>query len=332
MKKIIGSKTLKTGIGAATAMVLAEMIGLKYALSAGIITILSIQNTRRESLQIAFRRMVATCIALFIGSCMFKIGGFNAVSFGIYVLLFIPIAVKVKVTEGIVPASVLVTHLLGEKEVSMSLLGNELMLMVVGAGVALIVNLYMPSLEGSLLEEKRKVEELMYQIIIKMEQALIDEKQKLEIKEEMQLLEGSIKSAMEKANQYRNNSFIGKKSLYEKYFEMRLLQYQVMNYMEKHFEHFYMVAEPMHRVAVLTHNVALSVHGKVKVEALLDEVEDLRQYFKESSLPASRDEFENRAMLYQFLTDIEQFLNIKKRFKNQMTEKEQKEYDGYYIL
>ena len=332
MQKIIGIKTLKTAIGATIAILLADAIGVKYAVSAGIITILSIQNTRRECLQIAVRRFIATCIALFIGSCVFKVFGFNAISFGIYLLIFIPIVVRVKVTEGIAPASVLVTHLLGEGMITSNIIMNELFIMMIGAGVALLVNMYMPSLEERLLVEKKTIEEQMYMAFIKMEQALRLDECKLDIYSELALLEQSLKEGMIKATQYRNNSFIGKKSLYEKYFDMRFSQYRIMVYMQKHFERFYMRAKESSKVADLTYQVALSIKGEVFVEELLQKLEDLRAYFKNSQLPTSRDEFENRAMLYQLLTDIEQFLDVKKLFKSRLSEAEKQEYSRYYDI
>ncbi|MBE6024411.1 MAG: aromatic acid exporter family protein [Cellulosilyticum sp.] len=330
MKGIIGVKTLKTAVGATAAIILANTIGLKYAASAGIITILSIQNTRRECLQIAVRRFIATCLALLIGSCSFKIFGFNAVSFGIYLLIFIPAVVKAKAVEGIAPASVLVTHLLGERAVTGGIIINELLIMIVGAGIALLVNLYMPSLEEHLLVEKKKIEDEMYSAFIKMEQVLRIEEANLQIQNELMVLQQSLKEGMDKATQYRNNSFIGKKSLYEKYFDMRFSQYQVMLYMQKHFERFYRMGREAHEVANLTHCVAQSIKGQILVEELLEEVENLRVYFKTSPLPSSRDEFENRAMLYQFITDIEQFLDVKKIFKDSLSESERQEYRKYY--
>lgn len=330
MQKIIGMKTLKTAVGASVAIIIAQFVGMEYAASAGIITILSIQNTRRESVKLAIRRLIATCIALFIGTIAFLILEFNSISFGVYLLIFIPAASKLKVTEGIAPASVLVTHLLGEGKITYPIITNEIMIMLVGVGVALIVNLYMPSLEEQLLTQKSVIEAQMYEIFIKMSEALRSKECMLDIGLELNALENNLKQAMKRATQYRNNSFIGKKSLYEKYFEMRYLQYQVMLYMQKHFEHFYMIAKEAFEIAKLTEKLAESVHGRVLVEELLDEVERLRGYFKESELPITRDEFENRAMLYQFLSDIEQYLRVKKQFKDSLNEKERKEYKCYY--
>ena len=332
MKKIIGLKIIKTGIGATSAIWLAQLIGLKYSVAAGIITILSIQNTRRESVLIALRRLGATVIALSLGSVVLNLLGFNAVSFGIYLILFIPLAVKAKVVEGIVPASVLVTHLLGEGYTSITLLGNELLLMIVGAGIALLVNMYMPNLEEDLIREKQKLEKNMFDIFIKMENALLLDNKKLEIENELEALKSALVEGRTKATQYRNNTFMSGRSLYEKYFDMRYSQYQIMLYMYKHFERFYRVTPGAEKIARLTYEVALSVKGKIAVETLLLDLEALREAFKHSELPVTREEFENRAMLYQFLTDMEQFLDVKHLFKSSLSEREKEEYSRYYDL
>ena len=115
--RFIGVRTWKTGIGAVIAMIIAKELGLSYWVSAGIITILSIQSTKRESLKIALKRIESVIIALIVSSILFLVLGFNSVIFGLYLLVFIPLTVKLKVTDGIVVSSVLVTHLLVEKQV-----------------------------------------------------------------------------------------------------------------------------------------------------------------------------------------------------------------------
>ena len=48
---------------------------------------------------------------------------------------------------------------------------------------------------------------------------------------------------------------------------------------------------------------------------LIDKLDLLRKYYKMMELPKNRIEFENRALLFQFLNDLEDFLVIKKEFK-----------------
>lgn len=327
---MIGFRTLKTGIGAAGAMMLAEIIGLTFSASAGIITILSIQNTKKASCEIAFRRLVATVVALAIGGGLFEILGFNPVVFGMYIILFIPLAVKLKVTEGIVPASVLVTHLLGNGDVTVNLIINEMLLMIVGVGVALVLNLYMPSIEKELLKDKRCIEEKMYEILMDMSFAIREGKLQEGENRKMKELKAYLEIGKKRAHQHSNNYLINEMAHYEKYFEMRNGQFQVMEYMFKHFDKLFMSVEQGVKVGELTRQLAESTKGRVTVEELMSQLEDLRLSFKKSELPKGREEFENRAMLYQFLNDMELFITIKINFKQGLTEKEREQYKKYY--
>lgn len=47
---------------------------------------------------------------------------------------------------------------------------------------------------------------------------------------------------------------------------------------------------------------------------------------KGSALPATREEFENRAILYSILVDLEYFLQLKKEFADARTEEEIRRY------
>ncbi|PHV71219.1 hypothetical protein CS063_05875 [Sporanaerobium hydrogeniformans] len=324
MSKWIGFRTLKTGIGATIAIIFAQLLGLEYASSAGIITILSIQNTKKESLNIALKRLIATIIALVLSSLLFKVLGFNSIVFGIYIILFIPLAVRLKVLEGIVPASVLVTHVLAANRLSSSLFINELLLLLIGAGIALILNLYMPNLEQQLLEDKGYIEQTLYDLMKDMAKALETQQVDRRCGEWLDGLEERLKEARFRARQNNNNHFTQTINHYEKYFEMRERQFQLVIYMRRHFEKFYKTFEQTKKVAEFTEHVALSIYRKITVEALQKELEDLRIFFKENPLPITREEFENRAMLFQFLNDIEQFLNIKKEFKEKLTLEEKK--------
>ena len=327
---MIGFRTLKTGIGATVAMLIAQKLNLSFSASAGIITILSIQNTKRASCEIAIRRMIATVMALAIGGTLFELLGFNALVFGIYIIIFIPVTVRLKVTEGIVPASVLVTHLLGEGNTNTALIINELLLMIVGAGVALILNVYMPSIEKELLKEKRCIEVNMYDILRNMSLVLKGENTKKIEDSVLEKLKNDLKRGRTKACQHRNNYFINEVAHYEKYFVMREGQFQVMEYMVKHFDKLYMNVEQTEKVSQLISKLAESTKGKITVEQLMLDLEALRLEFKKSELPKERKEFENRAMLYQFLNDIELFIAIKVKFKQELTPKEREQYDRYY--
>lgn len=116
--------------------------------------------------------MIACLLALTISSVLFTMLGHNAIVFGLFLLVFIPLAVKFNLQEGIVVNSVLATHILAEKYISINLFINEILLMFIGAGIALLLNLYMPSIEKEIWEDQFYIEEKMKEILVQMSIAL----------------------------------------------------------------------------------------------------------------------------------------------------------------
>ncbi len=313
--KFIGYRTLKTAIGATIAMSIAGALGLKYSVSAGIITILSIQNTKRKSLNVAIQRMIACILALAISSILFTMLGHNAIVFGLFLLVFIPLSVKFNLQEGIVVNSVLATHILAEKYVSINLFLNEILLMFIGAGIALLLNLYMPSIEKEIREDQLYIEEKMKEILIQMSIALRELSVSLKEDEIFKDLQERLFKAKKRAYINLNNYFLLDVSYYAVYMEMRIQQFETLKKMRQHFQKFFMTYEQTEMIADFTKKVADSLHEENTGEYLLLDLDDLRESFKNMNLPSTREEFENRAMLFQFLNDMEEFLITKNEFK-----------------
>jgi uncharacterized membrane protein YgaE (UPF0421/DUF939 family) len=312
--KIIGTRTLKTGIGAPIAIILATVFGLKYAAAAGIITMLSIQSTKRESIQIALKRAGACVLALITASIFFNIFGYSPAVFGLFLLAFIPMTAKFNLEEGIIVSSVIITHLLVEQSTSVQLIINELALMVIGVSIALVLNLYMPSRENLIKEDQKFIEESMKKILIKMASALKEHNSSFAEDELFRELEDRIKAAKKRAYKNLNNYLIRDMSYYVEYMEMRRQQFKTLKRMKDNFRRFSIADEHAVKVADFTEKISLDFCEKNTAEGLLNELEDLRDEFKNMNLPSTRLEFENRAMLYQFLNDLEQLLLIKFEF------------------
>lgn len=312
--KIIGIRTIKTVIAVPIAITLANQFNLKYAVAAGIIAMLSIQSTKRESIQIAFQRMGACILALATSSLLFIALGYTPVIFGVFLLIFIPITAKFKLEQGIVVSSVIVTHLLVEKNISLALITNELSLMVIGILVALLLNLYMPSIEKKILDDQRFIEEGMKSILLKMHTALIDHDTAFSEEPLFESLRSRIEIAKSHAYKNLNNYITSDMSYYVKYIEMRNQQFETLKRLRNHFRSFFNTYEHTNMVADFTKKISEDFYEKNNCENLLIELSELRTRFKNMPLPQSREEFENRAMLYQFLNDLEQFLLIKVQF------------------
>lgn len=315
MKRLVGFRILKTAIGSSLAIIIAEYLGLKYAAAAGIITILSIQNTKKTSIKLALQRIESTILALLISSILFLIFGYNPFIFGIYLIIFIPLTVLLKITDGIVVSSVLVTHLLAEKSISMFWIKNELLLMTVGAGIGIILNVYMPKIESEIKETQQNIEEHMRRILFHMAENLRSQSVHIEDEKLFDELERILKEGTDRAYRHLNNYIINDVKYYVQYMKMRALQYEILKYMRSHFIKFYMTFEQTEIVAAFTEKVASNFGEYNTAEELLKELDEVINMFKVQELPKTREEFENRAMLFQFLNDMEALLELKKNFR-----------------
>lgn len=318
MKKFIGLRTLKTAVGATIAIVISEVLGLRYAVAAGVITILSVQNTKKHSITLAFQRLGSTLLALLISAILFSVVGYNPVAFGLYLLIFIPVAVRFKMQDGIVVSSVLVTHLLVENSISFFWIKNELLLMTIGAGIAILLNTYMPKVENRIKSDQEEIEGFMKKILLSMAESLRNQSVSISEEELFSKLEDKLKEATERAYINLNNNILYEAKYYVKYMQMRTVQLQVLKYMRGHFTKFYIAYDQTELVASFTERVALALHEYNTAEELLLDLKEVFKICSKQELPKSREEFENRAMLFQYLNDFEYMLEIKRDFKRDL--------------
>ncbi|MEH6853249.1 aromatic acid exporter family protein, partial [Priestia megaterium] len=64
MKFKIGYRTIKTAVGTSLAIIIAQFFHLEFFVSAGIITILCIQNSKKKSLGSASDRFIACSLSI----------------------------------------------------------------------------------------------------------------------------------------------------------------------------------------------------------------------------------------------------------------------------
>ena len=104
----ITQRTTKLILATCLACFLAYFLDLSSAVSAGIIALLSLSDTRRSTLKLARNRLFSMLLALAIGVLAFQLTGFHIWSLGLYLALYVPLAYKMGWEIGITPSSVLV--------------------------------------------------------------------------------------------------------------------------------------------------------------------------------------------------------------------------------
>lgn len=313
----IGLRTVKTAISATLASIVAQSLGLLYPTSAGIISILSVTNTKKTSIYTGFYRLVSLAIATVIAMVCFSILGFNAIAFGIYLILFIPVTVYFKLSDGIVVSSVLVTHYWIEKTLSWQIIGNEFLLMIIGVGFALLVNSYMPSIEKRLKNDQRLIEEMFREILTEMSEYLNQEQQEFQLINQCDELKEMIKKSEQWAKEHTENQLVSPDYYYIEYFTMRKIQRKLLKEMLMILQKISVEPEQVANIGQLLQLTGATFSESNDGKVILNKIDSVYKEYKEKELPKSREEFENRANLFQFLQIFQSFIEIKSEFSKQ---------------
>lgn len=314
----VSLRTIKIAFATTIAILLAQAFQLDYSVSAGVIAILSVLDTKKSSVAIALQRVVSTILALGVATLLFQFFGFNTFIFGLYLLIYIPLAYKFKVEVGIAPCSVLVSHLLLEQSTSIGWLINEFSLMVIGTGIAILFNLYMPSKENQINQLRDEIEHKMKQVLIGFDSILrkgyTNEKVEVLLKELYTDLKQAEKTAY---TEYNNQLFSQNQDYMIQYFDMRQQQVKILAEMSTDLSNCSLPTKQNIVLAHLFHQTANQLHESNPVVDLKKDINSLLNDFRNSDLPKTREEFENRATLFILLTDFTRFIQIKKDFFEQ---------------
>ena len=309
----IGLRTIKTVIASVLAILIATQLHLLYATAAGIIAILSVGNTKKTSLKSGLGRVLSLGLAIILSFICFTTLGFHPGAFGIFLLVFIPLSVRLNLADAIVVNSVLITHFLVEKSFSWQMILNETLLMTIGVGLALLLNLYMPDNEKQLKEDIKAIEEDFRTIIFAMAAHLNLEKI-APLDDACLDLRSKLRAALNQAHIHQKNQWISEEDYYSEYFSMRLAQLRILRDMVNlliEIDIDGLFVDELRKVLISTaENFAEENDGKL----ILWQIEAVYQNYRQKPLPQTREEFENRALLFQFLQSFRSFIEIKAIF------------------
>lgn len=312
--KYVYNLAFKMAISATIALLIGNALGLQYATVGAVIAILSIQDTRKKALIIGYKRIVACSMGILLSVILYSLLGNGALIFGLFLIILIPLTSRLKAQEGMVPAVVLSTHFLVANNITIALIFNEVLLMIIGIGVAAIANIFMPSLEDKFKYDREWIEEHYRIIISKMSKSLITHTVDIDEQKIINEVEKRLYESKETAYKIVNNHFFKSSSYYTDYINMRINQFDTIKRMRLHFQRFNIPVEQMNVMSDFTLCVAENIREMNDCKSLLMDLDILRNEFKKMELPKTREEFESRAQLLQFLNDMEEFLLIKRNF------------------
>ncbi|MDF0727372.1 aromatic acid exporter family protein [Cytobacillus sp. S13-E01] len=311
----IGYRTAKTAIGTAAAIAIAQFLQFDNFASAGILTLLCVQVTKKKSLRSSWDRFLACIIGIAFSFVIFESIGYNPLAIGILLLFFIPTLVMVKAKDGIATSTVIILHIFTSQQITAGLLLNEIGIISIGIGVALLVNLYMPSVESELKRYQEKIEVKFGVIFKEMVKYLRLHDYSWDGKEITET-EELLSKASTLAFRDVENHFLRNENIYYHYFKMREKQFENIERMLPIITSITHSVEQGEMIAAFLEEISEAIHPGNTAIKFLNKMEDMKKQFKEMDLPDTREEFEARAALLLFLKEMEQYLQIKRSFRD----------------
>lgn len=311
----IGLRTLKISLAVVVSIYAAQFIGLENAMAAGIITILTLLDTRQASRRITLTYMIATVIAFGIASLIFYVLGYEVWTFGLYLLIFVPIAYRLKLSAAIAPISVLVSHFVVAQSISLAWQLNGVLIMLIGGGTAILFNLWMPNKKPEIQSKLHEIEERFRLVLELISQRLLHkESYGPSIQKELNVIDHCIEELYEMALEDFENQLFYKDDYYMSYALMRSRQANVLRRMLDSLQHLNLKTGQNTTLANMFKITSEEFKQTNSGSGLLESISELYTFYRSTDLPKDRQEFENRAILYHLLLEFERFLDIKHQF------------------
>ena len=312
--KSIFANTIKITAAAVLAILCAQALKLDFAVSAGIVAILSVQPTKKETLRTALARLLAFAVALIISIALFNLLGFTIPVFFIYLAIFILVCQWRKWISAMAMDSVLISHFLSFGKTGPAEIKNEVLLFILGVGLGILVNLILHKKTDYIEELKNQTDGQIKLTLHRM--ALRIQNPDLADYDGtcFNSLNQSLFTAKKQAEENYNNQFSKKDTFDTRYLEMRENQTKILYEMYKAARNLHTVPATATLLSDFLEKVSTEYHKDNDVKALLEELADIHEKMKSVPLPQTRTEFEDRANLFILMERLKEFLQIKRNF------------------
>lgn len=319
-------KLLKYAAGSVAAFAIAQFLGLAYAPSAGIITLLTIMDTRKETIFITLKRLVIFAIMTILSILAFPIAGYNIKGFAIVILPYLFFCLLLDMKEAIAMIAVLCTHYLSAGSCSLSMIGNEFLLLAIGAGTGILLNWFMPSNIQKIRLRQSEIDKRLLHILHRMSIYLLKEDKSDYTGSCFSEVEELLSDLQKESLQYLGNHFHSSYDYFLRYMKLRTMQCEILKRIYHDIMRIHWIPGQAVMLSDFLETISLEFCEVNDAADLLENLDKLFEHYKQEDLPKSRQEFENRALLYHMLYDLQAMIQLKYDFAASLSETEKKRY------
>lgn len=315
-------------LGCCLAIALAAGLGLQNSVSAGIITILSISETKRETLRSGMQRLLSFALAIAIAYAAFSLLGYGLLAFGVYFFAYALCLYTLRLQSSLPICTVLISHFWLAGHMEPWLIANEGLLMLIGSGIGIALNLFLPRNVDEIRAAQRRIEDILRACFLHLSLALAEPAADAPIEDDLDTLHETLQAAEASAQILQGNTLRSDVTYYLQYIDMRRRQYRILRRIADTAGDLPYLPAQAQSLSRFMWRIAQSLHEHNNAVALLNGLQALRDDYQHAPLPQTRSEFEARALLYRIMIDTEYFLLLKKNFIASLTEAQRKTFGG----
>lgn len=309
----------KIALGSSLAIYTAELLGLQFSSSAGIVTLLTVLTTKKGTLKLSAARIATFFLAAAVTSVTFLRIRSEWLAYGLFVFLVTLLSEAAGWRATISTNAVIGTHFLMNKDFSPQFYYNEFLLVSIGVVFAFLLNLWQDT-AGEKRHFAKKIHHLerrMQGLLEEIAKYLSGQPARKHLWRELTAIESQLRRAMEEAYEFEGNTYGEDAAYYARYFAMRLDQCRILHNLQHEMQKIKNMPVQAQVVADYIRYMSQYVRELNEPALQLRRLDEIFLAMKEEPLPVSRAEFESRAVLYHVLMDLDEFLLMKKRFVDQ---------------
>lgn len=320
---------VKIGFGTSIAIYIAQALQLEYAVSAGTVTLLTLMTSKWDTIRLSIARLITFITTLLMAWVIFPHISSIWIANGILVTLEVFIAETFGWRSTISVNAVVVTHLLTKQDFSAAAIRNEFLLVLIGIILAMVLNLFHAnySHKRKIISDMRDTENSLQSILRNLAAYLSGDETQYNVWDDICTLEDRIRGYIKSASEYQNNTFHSHPEYYISYFEMRFEQCQTLHHLNDEMVRIRSMPE---QAVVIAEYLLYLAEYVIEINHPTPQITRLGEIFEEmrnGEPPKSSDEFEDRAMMYHILMDIQDFLMLKEEFVSKL---DQEQIDRYW--
>lgn len=318
---------VQIAIAFSLSIIFSQFFNLENSITAGVVTLLSIQITKKQTIVIAIKRVFGFFLMLALILIFFNFIGYNLYSFGLFVFVFAILNSFFNISVGLAPNVVMAGHFYVKMSTEFNFIINELAIYLIGLTMAIAVNLIIPITKKDSNTDRNKLDNHVKKLLLYISDLLkqsyminskvIDrEIYQMYIDKEIKIINEFINDLEIRTIRNFENTLFNNDVYDIEYLQMRKKQINILTKIYFESKRLDSNFEQTHVISEFILEIIDDFDEQNTVVGLITKAKLLISEFKSNDLPKTRNEFENRAILYVIMKDLIEFLREKYIFKN----------------